>query len=123
MNLAVIGSRGFNNYNLLKESILTILGNYPDLTIVSGGAEGADKLAERFAKEYNLKTIILKPDWKKHGRSAGFVRNTDIWNNSTMGIGFWDGKSSGTAHSFKLAKKQNKQLIMINYITNTIVEE
>jgi predicted Rossmann fold nucleotide-binding protein DprA/Smf involved in DNA uptake len=31
-------------------------------TIISGGAIGADKLAERYALQYNIKIIIYKPD-------------------------------------------------------------
>ena len=41
----------------------------------------------------------------------------DIWNNSDMGIAFWDGTSTGTAHSFDITKKQSKILKVINYIT------
>lgn len=72
MKVAVIGSRGFNNYNKVVETLsgLTIT------EIVSGGAVGADKLGERFANENNIPTKIFLPDWEKYGKSAGFKRNT-----------------------------------------------
>lgn len=40
------------------------------LEIVSGGARGADRLGEKYAKENNYKVKKFIPDWEK-GRSAG----------------------------------------------------
>jgi len=118
MKLAVIGSRDFNNYKQL-EIILDELKDYITITcIISGGANGADSLAEIYAKKNNIPTEIYKPDWKKYGKGAGFIRNTTIWDNSNIGIAFWDGKSKGTAHSFNIAKKQKKDLYIFNYSTN-----
>ena len=48
MRLAVIGSRCFTNYNLLSDT-LTKFDSEPNrkiTAIISGGAQGADKLAE-----------------------------------------------------------------------------
>ena len=119
MRLAVIGSRGFDDYELL-EKVLDIIqrGNRLSFdTIVSGGANGADSLAERYAIKNDIKTDIYPADWNKHGKSAGYIRNVDIWDNSDFGVAFWDGESKGTAHSFKLSIKQNKTLFIYNYST------
>lgn len=115
MKLAIIGSRDFSNYKLLKAVLDRLIFGEDDI-IVSGGADGADKLAERYARENNIKTLILKPDWNKYGRRAGFMRNTDIWDASTSGIAFWDGESKGTKHSFEISKKQNKTLLIVDYV-------
>ena len=61
MRVAVVGSRGFNDYLLLKETLL----NHFITRIVSGGAKGADKLAEKFAEEHGIPLDIHKPDWKR----------------------------------------------------------
>jgi hypothetical protein len=112
MKLAVVGSRDFDNYDLLKK----VLDNIGDIdVIVSGGAEGADKLSEKYARENNIKLEIYRPDWKNNGKAAGFIRNVDIWNNADEGVAFWDGKSKGTAHSFEISKKQNKKIHIIKY--------
>ena len=85
MNVAIIGSRGFNDYELVK----SILEKYNDVTtIVSGGAKGADSLGERWAKEKGIPTKIFYPDWNKHGKSAGYIRNKDIISNSDLVIAF-----------------------------------
>ena len=51
--LLVAGTRTFEDYNFLKEKLDHLLTNQKDRTIniVSGGARGADALAEKYAKE------------------------------------------------------------------------
>lgn len=115
VKIAVIGSREFNEYSTLREILINLSSHYEKVTIISGGAKGADYLAEKYAKEFNLETKILPADWEKHGKAAGFIRNKEIWDNSDIGVAFWDGKSKGTSHSFDIAKKQNKDLFVFNY--------
>lgn len=120
MNIAIVGGRDFNDYELLKETILSSPElDFTDInsrkTIVSGGAKGADTLAERFAKEFNLSMIVFPADWKQYGRGAGMIRNKQIISESDIVFAFWDGKSKGTKNSIDHAKKQNKPLTIINY--------
>ena len=82
------------------------------IAIVSGGAKGADTLAEKFALENHLEMIVFKPDWKKFGKRAGFLRNTIIIENATIVFAFWDGKSNGTKDSIDKAEKLNKKVIV-----------
>lgn len=79
---------------------------------MSGGAKGADSLAERFAKENNIETMIFPADWDKYGKNAGYIRNKDIISNSDIVIAFWDGKSKGTKISIDLAKQSSKILFI-----------
>jgi len=113
MKLAIIGSRGFSDYQLLEST----LEQYKDkiTEVVSGGAKGADSLGERWANNNNIPTIIFKPDWDKYGKKAGYLRNVDIVKNSDGVIAFWDGESRGTQHSFTLCTKLNKPLKIIRY--------
>ena len=92
--------------------VLMSTGDYDEL--VSGGAKGPDTIAREFAEEYGYKILEIFPDWDKHGRAAGFIRNKDIWDEAVAGVAFWDGVSKGTAHSFELAKKQNKPIFVFN---------
>jgi len=116
MKIAIVGSRSFNNYKLLKNEIDKFKKEYHITEIVTGGAKGADVLAEKYAKENNIKLTVFYPDWNKYGKKAGFIRNDKIWQYADIGIAFWDGKSKGTQHSFKLAeKKYNKKLKVIMF--------
>ena len=116
MKIAVVGSRTFDDYNLLKETLDKF---YPKVTlIVSGGAKGADSLAERYAKGEGIPTLIFKPDWKKHGKSAGFVRNKDIVSAADTVIAFWDGESKGTNNSIDQAIQLGKKVMIIRFTPN-----
>jgi len=113
MKLAIVGSRSFSDYILLKESILK---SFPGVTIVvSGGAKGADQLGQKFAEELQLKTEIYLPDWKRYGKGAGIVRNELIVKNSNAVIAFWDGVSKGTKKSIDISRNLGKKLIIIKF--------
>ncbi len=115
MKLAVVGSRGFNDYDLLKSKLNAIHLRKPITCIVSGGAKGADSLGEKWAKENNIETLIFIPEWDKYGKKAGFLRNEDIIKNSDAVVAIWDEVSKGTAHSISLAKKYNKSCLVVKY--------
>jgi YspA, cpYpsA-related SLOG family len=105
---AIVGSREFNDYNKLKQTLDKYI--LPSDEIISGGANGADKLAERYANENDIKIEIFYPDWSL-GKKAGPIRNSQIINACDSVIAFWDGKSRGTKDSIDKATKANKKVI------------
>mgnify|MGYP003347785061 CR=1 FL=1 len=112
IKLAIIGSRTFDNYNILKENLESYKNKIS--LVVSGAAKGADLLGERWAIENNIKTLIFPANWEKYGKRAGFIRNEDIIKNCDAVIAFWDGKSKGTFHSLSLADKYKKPYKVIH---------
>jgi len=110
MKIAVVGSRSFNDYDFLKEK----LSLYKIDVIISGGAPGADSLAERYAEENNIETIIFPAEWETHGRAAGPIRNKLIVENCDYLIAFWNGKSRGTKFSIDYAKELGKETVIIS---------
>ncbi len=115
--LAVVGSRGFNDYALLKKTLDKSYAKSD--VIVSGGATGADALAERYAKEKGLKIVIVKPDWLQFGKAAGPIRNELIVKQSDRVIAFWDGVSKGTASTIYAARRLGIPLSIVLYKTTT----
>lgn len=113
MKIAVIGSRGFNNVKLLEEKLDTF--KYQIVELISGGAQGADTLAEAWALANNVPVKLYKPDWKRFGRAAGIKRNKQIIESCNYCIAFWDGKSKGTASSLKFCEKLNKPFEIVVY--------
>lgn len=109
--LIIAGSRTFNNYELLKEKVLFFLQNKlnfrEQIIILSGRANGSDKLGEKFAFEHNFNVELYPADWDNKGKSAGYIRNIEMINNADAAIVFWDGKSKGTEHLIKNCKKRN----------------
>jgi hypothetical protein len=117
MKLAIIGSRNFIDYDNLKNTVLSIFFIDSIDEIVSGGAKGADSLAERFSREVlNKEPKVFPADWDKHGKAAGNIRNNDIIDYADEVIAFWDGRTErcGTYNAMALARKQNKPLYTIN---------
>lgn len=111
MTYAIIGSRDFNDYDLL----VNILSNFQITKIVSGGARGADSLARRYANENNIELQEFLPDWNKYGKKAGFIRNKDIVINADYVIAFWDCLSKGTLSSINIAKQNNIKIKIVKY--------
>lgn len=127
MNIAVVGSRSFTDYEFFKEELAKYVTGSD--TIVSGGAKGVDSLAERFSREQLEKEpIVYEADWDdfsepcvikqgKYGKFnalAGMKRNTTIVENSELVIAFWNGQSSGTEDSITKAKKLSIPTIVID---------
>jgi len=110
--IAVIGSRTFTDYDVLKKA----LDQYPAFILVSGGAKGADTLAEKYADEKGYKKVIFKPDSKKYGRSAGIKRNQEIINLADEVVGFWNKMSEGTGHSLELARKKGMPVTIVTFL-------
>ncbi|AYP68354.1 hypothetical protein PQE75_gp125 [Bacillus phage vB_BcoS-136] len=113
--IIVAGTRDFNNYDLLKRNLIHLLQNknLDEVEIVSGGARGADKLGERFAKEHNCGLKIFPADWEKYGKSAGYRRNAEMANYADACVCFWDRKSRGTRHMIDLANKKGIKLRVV----------
>lgn len=108
MKLAIVGSRSFTDYEKFKFHITMLFNIQSIKLIITGGAIGADSLAERFAKENDIPINIIKPDWDKYGKSAGMLRNIDIISSADEALIFWDGISKGTKNDIELAEKYKK---------------
>ena len=116
IKLAIVGSRSFNDYDDFRRNVDEIIfeGRVVEIDeIISGGAIGADSLAERYAKEYKFKFTKILPDWESWGRQAGFRRNSEIVDQCDGLIAFWDGKSRGTKWSIDRAKRKNKLIRIV----------
>jgi len=139
MRLAVVGSRDFNNYDLLKE-ILDYVHNLKEVTMfVSGGAKGADKLGERWADENNIPKEIYPAEWnnlddepciikynsygKPYNCLAGHNRNELIVKNSDKIIAFYNGISKGTANTIKLCEEHKKTCKIIYYNDEAFIKK
>jgi hypothetical protein len=110
MKVGVVGTRDFENYETLKNTLDTL-----EITcIISGGAKGADTLAELYAKNNGIDTIIHRPDWSV-GKKGAAIRNAKIVEDSDIIVAFWDGVSRGTKMTMEMAKKANMRVVCIVY--------
>jgi len=111
MKLGIVGSRTFNDYDKLKQ----VLSEKLPFVLISGGAEGADSLAERFADENKLEKVIHLPNWNGEGKAAGFIRNARIVEDCDELVAFWDGVSRGTRDTIRKARKKGISVTIVNF--------
>jgi predicted Rossmann fold nucleotide-binding protein DprA/Smf involved in DNA uptake len=116
MILAIVGSRHFTNFDLLEQCINQMIqGTDQKITkIISGGAKGADHLAEKFAKKYGIEIIVHHADWEKYGKSAGPKRNTLIVDSCDVLVAFPSKDSRGTWDSVTKAKRVGKKVYIFH---------
>lgn len=112
MKLAVVGSRDFNDYAWLEQCLSSVVRDENIEAVVSGGARGADALAERFAEAHDIPLIVVPADWKKFGRSAGPRRNTEIVRLADVVVAFWDGSSRGTRDTLTQARQFGRRVMI-----------
>ena len=95
MRVAIVGSR-----SVTMDCYPEILQYIPRgaSEIVSGGAEGADELAQKYACHAHLPLKIFRPDYARFRKSAPLQRNIDLIRYSDYVLVLWDGKSRGAAH-------------------------
>lgn len=119
--LLIVGSRTITDYGFIKRKADILLsqaaGKYR-ITVVSGGAQGVDALAKRYAEEKGYGFVCMPAEWKKYGKRAGYIRN-EAMHGYIAGfehrgcIMFWDGESKGTMHSIGLAEKYGNPLRLV----------
>ena len=116
--IIIAGSRNMTDYGLMKKTWADYLKRHGleanEIHIISGGAPGADSLAERLAKEERIAITVFKADWKKHGRAAGPIRNRAMAENADALLAFLQENSKGTANMVQQAKKHGLDVTIIN---------
>ena len=106
MKLLVVTSRSIKDFDLspyISEDVDTI---------ISGGAGGVS-LAERYADMKRISKNIIRPHYNLYGRAAPLKRNEQMVDMADAVLIIWDGKSKGTEHTIKYAKKMNKEMKLI----------
>lgn len=102
MRTIVAGSRGVVDYDVVQEAIES--AGWRPSVVLSGTANGVDRLGERWAKEHDVPVERYATDWETYGKRAGYIRNTLMATKAEALIAVWDGVSRGTMHMIQIAK-------------------
>lgn len=118
MWVAIVGSRDFHDYEKFCRMMDFMKSKHSEemknvVGVVSGGTDGVDTLAGRWAKEQGLQLKVFPADWNKYGKAAGPIRNQQIvdfvdFMIAVPGINVDGSYSKGTASSINLAEKAKK---------------
>jgi hypothetical protein len=121
LKYGIIGSRNFTEKELFLCKVKEVIAIQGMPTqVISGGAVGADTLAEEWAKENAIEFQVFKPQHKDFPKSirrfaAPHARNTLIAEHSNLVIAFWDGQSTGTKDTIDKAIALSKKVYIYNY--------
>jgi len=116
--LVVAGSRDFNDYGMLCSALDEVIADLKaeyNVTIVSGTANGADKLGEKYAEKHGLKIERHPANWGRYGRGAGPIRNAEMVKASDGVVVFWNGESTGAKNIIDCAKAENHLIKVVKY--------
>lgn len=115
--LIVAGGRDFKDYGLLEQAVIRYVISrdvpWSKITIISGGAIGADTLGEEFAEKFNLDLERFVPDWTV-GKQGGAIRNAEMAKHADGLIAFYNG-SNGTANMIQTARRKKLDVEVIRY--------
>jgi len=107
MKLLIVGSRDITDFDLSPYISVDVD------TVISGGADGIDSLAEQYADLNRLSKYIVRPRYDLYGRAAPLKRNEQMVDMADAVLVVWDGYSKGTQYTLKYAKRMNKPITLI----------
>lgn len=112
----IAGSRTFNDYKLLCQTMDHLLQNIQEeIVVICGEARGADTLGRKYALERGYKVRSYPANWTLYGKKAGIVRNRLMARNADALTAFWDGSSPGTANMIEEAKARGLKVRIKRY--------
>ena len=120
LTLCVTGGRNYNDrvivFDTLDQLTFEYFGNNcqsDQVTLIVGGAKGADSLAELWARTNGYNVRLFTADWNKYGKMAGILRNLDMIDAGfDFLVSFPGGR--GTAHMTDTSVKENFTVYKVN---------
>lgn len=105
--ILICGSRSLNNVSIGRYINSKEIGQ-----VVHGGAIGIDTLAENWAQNNNIESIIFYPNYELYKKRAPLVRDKEMVDYCDEVIAFWDGKSRGTKYVIDYCKTIGRKCIV-----------
>jgi D-arabinose 5-phosphate isomerase GutQ len=111
MVLSIIGTRNKGEYEDIKQLVNAYLTQITKIT--SGGAGRSAEIAKRLAQETGKEYGEYLPDYQKYGgKLAPILRAKEMVKEADIIAASWDGKSKGTEHEIKEAKRLKKRILI-----------
>jgi UDP-N-acetylmuramoylalanine-D-glutamate ligase len=118
MRILVCGGRDYCDYHEFDrrmDDLYSWLGEGEDfgLTVIQGGAKGADFLAKGWAKSLGFPCTEFPADWKKHGKAAGAIRNQQMLDEGKPDLVVAFPGGNGTKDMVSRARKAGIEVIEV----------
>lgn len=109
MKLVIAGGRSYSLTDADHRFLRQLCRSHRVTEIVSGGAPGADRGGELFAKAAGLQLTVFPADWATHGRAAGPIRNRQMAEYCDLVVLFPGGR--GTQSMLREARRVGKPVL------------
>lgn len=112
--ILICGGRDYTDYHTFTTKMEEISGKISGpITVISGGARGADTLAIRWANDYGHKLEVYVADWDRHKKAAGILRNIQMLKEGEpdLVVAFPGGR--GTAHMIGISEKAGIKVVKL----------
>lgn len=113
LRVLVCGGRDYDGWKSLQRHLSDLHESNGIALVISGGAKGADQLAERWANHNRTPLCVFPANWNFVGRSAGPVRNASMlkFGKPDLVLAFPGGR--GTANMIEQAERFGVQVIKV----------
>jgi hypothetical protein len=106
----VAGSRTIKDYKVVEKAIID--SSFEITEIVSGTAQGVDKLGEKYADLNGIPIKRFVAEWDRLGKSAGPIRNEEMACYADALIAVRQNRSRGTTDMINRAKAHGLQVFI-----------
>lgn len=108
--ILITGSRTWTDRDAIRRALVKAgqdAGVHPQaVTVVHGGARGADRMAADLAREFGCAVEMFPADWDRFGKAAGHRRNAEmVAAGADVCLAFPLGESRGTRGCMRLAEQ------------------
>ncbi|MFJ7590161.1 DUF2493 domain-containing protein [Streptomyces sp. NPDC097617] len=111
MKILVTGSRDWVDVEAIEREIFRVLYEtktvYGEAVLIHGACPtGADAMAARYATTMGMHVLAFPAQWDRWGKSAGFIRNTEMVDlDPDVCLAFIRSKSRGASMTADLAER------------------
>lgn len=107
MKVLVCGSRDWEDWVAIEARLTALPAEHEEVTILHGGARGADRCAGAVADLFGFAVRAFPADWEQHGKRAGILRNLQMLDEQPdLVIAFQRNESRGTQHTIDEARRR-----------------
>lgn len=118
MKILICGSRGWHDANVIRTILIGHkAAAHGNLVVIHGGADGADKIADRVARRLGIRVVVEEADWDQYGKAAGPIRNQKMLDDHNPDVVYAfraHGKSNGTDHMVAISRKAGIQTYVLS---------
>ena len=101
----VTGSRTWTDTGTIRDALASVWGDGAAVLVSGGCPRGADRLAEACWTRWGGHVERHRADWDRHGRAAGYRRNTAmVAAGASVCLAFLRAGSPGASHTAALAQ-------------------